>query len=139
MYWIGRPWIPPLSFTHWKYAAAILATVVKSTPGMSMLSAPILIGAPVAFLPVPKPHTAFDALALPEPTGAAADVEFEPVARAASTSVATPTAASAIPPLSLVDLNSVLLLVAPHVRQVRAVGMRLACRAPVAAAGQVCA
>src|SRR5262249_4003509 len=102
--WIGRPLMPPLSFTHWKYAAAILATVVKSTPGMSMLSAPILIGAPVAFLPVPMPHTALLALALPDPTGAAADFEFEQVAKAVSASVTTPTAASAIPALSLVDL-----------------------------------
>ena len=66
--------MPPLSFTHLKYALATLPIVVKSTPGISMSIPPSLIGEPVAFLPLPRPHTDFDADALPEPTGAAAPV-----------------------------------------------------------------
>jgi hypothetical protein len=84
------------------------------------------------------PHTAFFALALPDPTGAADDFELEPVARAVSPSATTPMIASAIPALRFVDLNSVLLLVAPRERQLYAVGSRLDRRAPVAAAGKVC-
>ena len=72
MYWIGRPLIPPLSLTHLKYAAATLEMVVKSTPGISMLIAPSLMGRPVAFFPVPRPHTDFFAEALPDPTGTCA-------------------------------------------------------------------
>src|SRR3954453_9329390 len=68
MYLIGRPWMPPLSFTQSKYALATLPIVVKSTPGMSMSMPPILIGAPVAFLPLPRPQTLFVADAVPEPT-----------------------------------------------------------------------
>ena len=64
--------MPPLSFTHLKYASANLPIVVKSTPGISMSIPPILIGLPVAFLPVPMPQTDFVADAVPEPTGAAA-------------------------------------------------------------------
>ena len=64
--------MPPLSFTHWKYAFANFPIVVKSTPGMSMPIPPSLIGLPVAFLPVPMPQTDFVADAVPEPTGAAA-------------------------------------------------------------------
>ena len=37
---------------------------------MSMKMPPILIGLPVAFLPVPMPHTLFFADAFPDPTGA---------------------------------------------------------------------
>src|SRR5436189_607177 len=74
MYLIGRPLIPPLSFTQSKYALAVLPIVVKSTPGISMSLPPILIGEPVAFLPVPLPHTLFVADAVPDPTGPAAPV-----------------------------------------------------------------
>ena len=62
--------MPPLSFTHLKYASANLPIVVKSTPGISMSIPPSLIGLPVAFLPVPMPQTDFVADAVPEPTGA---------------------------------------------------------------------
>src|SRR6476619_986080 len=56
MYWIRRPLMPPLSLTQSKYAFATLPMVVKSTPGISMSMPPSLIGAPVAFLPLPRPH-----------------------------------------------------------------------------------
>src|SRR4029078_13120327 len=74
MYLIGRPLMPPLSFTQSKYAFAVLPMVVKSTPGRSMSMPPSLIGVPVAFLPVPRPQTDFFADALPDPTGACAPV-----------------------------------------------------------------
>src|SRR4051812_32157447 len=81
--------MPPLSFTHLKYAFAILPIVVKSTPGTSVKIPPSLIGAPLAFLPLPSPHTLFVADALPEPTATV----VPPVASAASTSAAAATAA----------------------------------------------
>ena len=74
--------MPPLSLTQLKYAAATLPMVVKSTPGISMSIPPILIGVPVAFLPVPLPQTDFVADAVPEPTGAA--VPSAPMATAVS-------------------------------------------------------
>src|SRR5262245_14992445 len=60
---------------------------------------PSLIGAPVAFLPVPLPQTAFAPDAV-EPTGAAG---FAP-ASAVSVNARAPTAAHATPILTLVDL-----------------------------------
>src|SRR2546421_9759843 len=99
MYLIGRPLTPPLSFTHWKYALAVLPMVVKSTPGISMSIPPSLIGFPVAFLPVPLPQTAFVADAVPEPTGPAA-----PLAQAASSSARTLAAMHATPMFVFVDL-----------------------------------
>src|SRR5262245_33166658 len=104
MYWIGRPRIPPLSFTQSKYAWAVFWIVVKSTPGMSMLIVPILIGFPVAFFPVPMPQTAFVADGLPDPTGGAVFVWPPPVARAVVTSATTRQAAREIPPTNFLDL-----------------------------------
>src|SRR5206468_7558690 len=82
MYWTGWPLMPPLSLTHLKYAAATLPIVVKSTPGISMSMPPILIGDPVAFLPVPLPQTLFVAEGVPDPTGPAAP---DPLAAHAAT------------------------------------------------------
>src|SRR5215208_4902950 len=48
--------MPPLSLTHLKYASAVLAISVKSVPGCLVLIAPSLIGVPLAFLPLPRPH-----------------------------------------------------------------------------------
>src|SRR5471032_3375735 len=90
--------MPPLSFTHWKYALATLPIVVKSTPGISMSIPPSLIGLPVAFLPVPRPQTDLVADAVPEPTGPA------PVAHAVIISARRPQAAHATPILIFVDL-----------------------------------
>ena len=50
-----------------------------------MLSPPILIGAPVAFLPVPMPQTLFVADALPDPTGPAAPDALAATATASKT------------------------------------------------------
>src|SRR5476649_1331382 len=88
MYLIGRPLMPPLSLTQLKYACANLPIVVKSTPGISMSIPPILIGLPVAFLPVPRPQTDFVVDAVPEPTGAAAPA---PVANTADSVRRLPT------------------------------------------------
>src|ERR671932_496092 len=66
-YWIGRPLIPPLSLTQSKYAFAVFGMSVKSVPGCFVAIAPSLIGAPLAFLPLPRPH--FDAAALSPPLG----------------------------------------------------------------------
>src|SRR5262245_49647369 len=57
MYWIGRPLIPPLSLTQSKYAFVRLVIQVKSATGALVAIAPILIGSPVAFSPVPMPHS----------------------------------------------------------------------------------
>src|SRR5919202_914205 len=66
-YWIGRPLLPPLSLTQSKYAFAVFGMSVKSVPGCFVAIAPSLIGAPLAFLPLPRPH--FDAAALSPPLG----------------------------------------------------------------------
>src|SRR3954469_20753326 len=60
-YSIGRPLIPPLSLTQAKYAFAVFGMSVKSVPGCLVAIPPSLIGVPVAFLPLPRPH--FDAVA----------------------------------------------------------------------------
>ncbi len=101
MYCTGRPWMPPLSLTQSKYAFATLPMVVKSTPGMSMSIPPILIGRPVAFLPVPSPQTDFVADALPDPTGAVA--VLAPVAQPVTISARTQIAART-PMIVFVDL-----------------------------------
>ena len=62
---------------------------------------PSLIGVPVAFLPVPLPHTECVADAVPEPTGAALPAA---PAHAASISAATAQTAHAMPMLIFVDL-----------------------------------
>ena len=90
--------MPPLSLTQSKYAFATLPMVVKSTPGISMSIPSILIGAPVAFLPVPIPQTDFFADAVPEPTGPAAP------AHAVSIRATRALAAHAKPILIFVDL-----------------------------------
>src|SRR3954452_17356413 len=64
-YWIGRPLIPPLSLTQTKYAFAVFGMSVKSVPGCFVAMPPSLMGAPLAFLPLPSPH--FAAAALPPP------------------------------------------------------------------------
>src|SRR3954449_584064 len=60
-YSIGRPLMPPLSLTQAKYAFAVFGMSVKSVPGCFVAIPPSLIGVPVAFLPLPRPH--FDAAA----------------------------------------------------------------------------
>src|SRR5919112_760967 len=64
-YWIGRPLMPPLSLTQSKYALAVFGMSVKSVPGCFVAIAPSLIGAPAAFLPLPRPHFDADALSPP--------------------------------------------------------------------------
>src|SRR5215813_12755587 len=103
MYLIGRPWIPPLAFTHLKYASTIFAIVVKSTPGISMLIVPILIGAPVAFLPLPRPHFATPAWPA-APTWLVTRVWLPPVAMATSTRATAAVATSARPAITFLDL-----------------------------------
>src|SRR4051812_22110505 len=48
--------MPPLAFTHLKYAAAERGAELKSMPPLAVASARILIGVPVARLPLPIPH-----------------------------------------------------------------------------------
>src|SRR5919198_1357272 len=50
--------MPPLSLTQSKYAFAAFGMSVKSVPGCLVAIPPSLIGAPVAFLPLPRPHLA---------------------------------------------------------------------------------
>src|SRR5262245_28921459 len=49
--------MPPLSFTQSKYALVIPVIHVKSMPGTLVAMPPSLIGSPVAFWPVPMPHS----------------------------------------------------------------------------------
>src|SRR5215467_7042571 len=56
MYLIGRPLMPPLSFTQEKYACAMPVIPVKSVPGCLVTMAPSVSGVPVAFWPLPSPH-----------------------------------------------------------------------------------
>ena len=51
--------MPPLSLTQSKYAFAVFGMSVKSVPGCFVAIPPSLIGVPVAFWPLPRPH--FDA------------------------------------------------------------------------------
>src|SRR5690349_1395497 len=51
--------MPPLSLTQSKYAFAEFGMSVKSVPGCFVAIPPSLIGVPVAFWPLPRPH--FDA------------------------------------------------------------------------------
>src|SRR3954463_676322 len=53
--------MPPLSLTRWRYAFPVFGMSVKSVPGCLVAIPPSLIGVPVAFLPLPRPH--FDAAA----------------------------------------------------------------------------
>ncbi len=62
-----------------------------------MAMPPSLMGAPVAFLPVPSPHTLFVAEALPEPTGVAWLDPAAPVASAVATSATIALATTATP------------------------------------------
>ena len=62
-----------------------------------MAMPPSLIGAPVAFLPVPFPHTLFVAEALPDPTGVAALDPPAPVASAVAASATSALAVTATP------------------------------------------
>src|SRR4029079_12927409 len=94
MYLIGRPLMPPLSLTQSKYALATLPIVVKSTPGISMAIPPSLIGAPFAFLPLPRPQTLFVADAVPEPTLVAVEPELASMAIVTAAITATGTAAN---------------------------------------------
>src|SRR3954471_17722441 len=50
--------MPPLSLTHLKYASVVRGISEKSVPGCLVESEPILIGSPVAFWPLPRPHFA---------------------------------------------------------------------------------
>src|SRR6185437_8023028 len=106
MYLIGRPWMPPLALTQSKYAFATLPIVVKSTPGISMSIPPSLIGAPVAFLPLPRPHF-IAAPAAADPTFAF-ELDAVPTATAVSSAIGSATARAILrnfipppPPLSL--------------------------------------
>ena len=62
---------------------------------------PSLIGLPVAFLPVPAPHTDFVADAVPEPTAPAAPA---PETHMADVSAARQPAAHTTPSLIFIDL-----------------------------------
>src|SRR5262245_48212528 len=93
--------MPPLSLTQSKYAFATLPIVVKSTPGISMSIPPILIGAPVAFFPVPRPHFATPAFAAPTTAGLVARVA--PAASDETSRTAEQPMATAKPIFSFLD------------------------------------
>src|SRR5262245_47754063 len=94
--------MPPLSLTHAKYAAADFAMSWKSVPGSNVTRPPTLIGAPVAFFPVPRPQTLLVAVCFPDPIGAAAPPA--PPASAVTSIAARPLTASATAILSFLEL-----------------------------------
>src|SRR3954454_25000703 len=57
--------MPPLSLTQSKYAFAEFGMSVKSVPSSFVAMPPSLIGVPLAFWPLPRPH--FEAAALSPP------------------------------------------------------------------------
>jgi hypothetical protein len=67
---------------------------------------PILIGAPVAFLPVPLPQTLFLADAFPDPTGPAVPAAPAPPVSAVSSSAVVAMVAPTTPILIVFDLIS---------------------------------
>src|ERR1700678_4533594 len=75
--------MPPLEFTHAKYAAAACAEPLKSAGPVLPTIAPISIGCPVAALPLLSPH--FGASAAE--AGAAASDDASPATAKASTTV----------------------------------------------------
>src|SRR3954471_7299758 len=81
-YWIGRPLIPPLSLTQSKYAFAVFGMSVKSVPGCFVAMPPSLMGVPLAFLPLPRPH--FAAAVLSPPLAGVLCAELLPPPRAAA-------------------------------------------------------
>src|SRR5262245_56257772 len=74
----------------------------KSVPGSNVTRPPTLIGAPVAFFPVPRPQTLLVAVCFPAPIGAAAPPA--PPARAVTSAAARPLTASVTAILSFVEL-----------------------------------
>src|SRR5262245_37467122 len=73
--------MPPLSLTQSKYALAALVMSVKSVPGCLVTIAPILIGVPLAFWPLPRPHLELDAVVLvaAPPAGVAVLLALSPL------------------------------------------------------------
>src|SRR5258708_33507383 len=92
LYLIGRRLMPPLSLTQEKYACAIPVMPVKSVLGCLVTIAPSVMGSPLAFLPLPRPH--FDAVAL---LVLAVPPPVEPFPPPDATSVRTPPARPAAP------------------------------------------
>src|SRR5262245_25763060 len=80
--------MPPLAFTQSKYARALSVISSQLMPVATVTIAPMLIGLPVAFLPLPRPQTLFVGEAFPEPTGPADVRELDPAAYAAIASAA---------------------------------------------------
>ncbi len=79
-----------------------MAIVVKSTPGISMLIVPSLIGFPVAFFPLPRPH--FATFALPAAPTAEGELDWlPPAAHATSTKASTLVAARTMPAFRFVE------------------------------------
>src|SRR4051812_28156178 len=104
VYWIGRPLMPPLSFTQSKYAFVMPVIHVKSMPGTLVAMPPSLIGSPLAFWPVPAPHLpgacrllllAAPAVVVAPPAAVVADPEAAVVA-AAVVAAAVVAAAAAV-------------------------------------------
>src|SRR2546423_5863581 len=88
--------MPPLSFTQSKYAFAMFGMSVKSVPGCFVAIAPSLIGAPVAFLPLPAPH--FGAATVLPPPPPPPLLLLLPPHPASSTATSTTSAAVIVPP-----------------------------------------
>src|SRR5438093_11412099 len=113
MYWIGRPLMPPLSFTQLKKAWAIPVIGVKSTPGCVVTIAPSLMGVLLAFLSFPSPH--FDGVTPPLEVEVPLLLETHPQAPTRTTRL-TASASSAAPRHGFSPLTPVLnfLLLPPH-------------------------
>src|SRR2546429_8157316 len=136
MYWIGRPLMPPLSFTQLKKAWAIPVIGVKSTPGCLVTIAPSLMGVPLALLPFPSPH--FDGATPPLELEVPLLMEAPPQAPTRTTKL-TASASSAAPRHGFSLLTSVLncLLLPPHGACQRRSFAGAECRAVSSASAQI--
>src|SRR5215218_8368746 len=88
--------MPPLAFTHLKNAAAERGAELKSMPPLAVVSARILIGSPVASLPLAIPHfTALDREASSPTSSSVASPDESPHAASAAASDKAVAAATA--------------------------------------------
>src|SRR5580704_9367090 len=91
---IGWPLMPPLAFTHAKYALAMFGMSVNEVPGWLVAIAPSAIGVPVAATPGLVPHCVVltaDVLAEDVLAGALLELELllQPTAASAITAART--------------------------------------------------
>ena len=111
---MGRPLMPPLSLTQAKYAFVSDVIQVKSAWGDLVAMAPSLMGSPVAFCPVPMPHSPGFWMLLAVPPPEAAVVAPPPAVVAEPSVVAAAVVAAASVPAGAAVVSDDDLLSEPH-------------------------